>query len=87
MRTIRAILLTTVTALLASAGLAQATPDATSRPERGLRMTVVEARYGTPTNRYPAVGKPPIARWDYPTMVVYFENDQVIHTVLVPTAD
>jgi hypothetical protein len=49
-------------------------------------MAAVESRYGTPTARYPAVGNPPIARWEYPTMVVYFENDRVIHAVLTAAA-
>ncbi len=52
-------------------------------PERGARMTAVEQHFGAPATRYPAVGQPPITRWDYPGMVVYFENDRVIHTVLV----
>jgi len=65
---------------------ALAAPTADSRPERGLRMAAVEARYGAPTTRYPAVGKPAITRWDYPTMVVYFENDRLIHAVVTGDA-
>ena len=67
-----------------SAGAARAA-DATSaaHPERGDRMPAVEQHFGAPATRYPAVGQPPITRWDYPGMVVYFEGDQVIHTVLV----
>ena len=53
------------------------------RPERGMHMRALEARYGAPTTRYDAVGKPAITRWDYPTFVVYFEGDRVIHAVLV----
>lgn len=63
-----------------------AAPSAEGRPNRGLRMDVVEARFGAPTTRYPAVGKPPITRWDYPSMVVYFENDRVIHAVTAAAA-
>jgi hypothetical protein len=47
-------------------------------------MPTVEARYGAPTARYPAVGTPPITRWEYPSMIVYFENNRVIHAVLLP---
>jgi len=56
-------------------------------PERGQRMQAVEATFGEPTQRYPAVGAPPISRWDYPGFVVYFENDRVVHAVrLTPVA-
>jgi hypothetical protein len=62
-------------------------PAATAgRPERGARMSAIEARYGAPAERYPAVGQPPITRWDYPGFVVYFEYDRVIHAVLVGPA-
>jgi hypothetical protein len=59
---------------------------ATAHPDRGARMTAVEQHFGAPATRYPAVGQPPITRWDYPNMVVFFENDRVIHTVLVTPA-
>ncbi len=52
------------------------------RPENGMKMDAVEARYGAPAARYPAVGQPPITRWDYPGFVVYFENDLVLHAVV-----
>ena len=52
-----------------------------NRPARGMSMDKVEATYGAPTNRTPAVGEPPIARWEYPGFVVYFEHQFVIHTV------
>jgi hypothetical protein len=42
----------------------------------------VEAKYGAPQSRKPAVGDPPISRWDYPKFVVYFEYDRVIHAVI-----
>ena len=32
--------------------------------------------------KVPAVGKPPISRWEYPGFVVYFEHDHVIHSVV-----
>jgi hypothetical protein len=67
----------------ATAGAAAAPSE---RPENGMRMSDVEARYGAPATRYPAVGQPPITRWDYPGMVVYFEFDRVLHAVLVTSA-
>lgn len=56
------------------------------RPNRGSSMATVESRYGAPSNRHAAVGSPPISRWDYPQFSVYFENDRVLHTVLVRSA-
>jgi hypothetical protein len=52
-----------------------------NRPARGMSMEKVEATFGAPTNRAPAVGEPPITRWEYPGFVVYFEHQYVIHTV------
>jgi hypothetical protein len=56
------------------------------RPNRGSSMATVESRFGAPSNRHAAVGTPPISRWDYPQFSVYFENDRVLHTVLVRSA-
>ena len=58
-------------------------------PSSGMSMDSVEAKYGAPTRRVPAVGgasaqQPPITRWEYPGFVVYFENNRVIHTVVTP---
>jgi hypothetical protein len=50
-------------------------------PTRGMSMRSVEERFGAPENRAPAVGQPPITRWDYPGFSVYFENERVLHTV------
>ena len=52
------------------------------RPERGITMSAVEARFGAPLKRYPAIGEPPITRWDYPGFSVFFEHDRVIHAVV-----
>jgi hypothetical protein len=51
------------------------------RPARGMSMQKVESAFGTPASRVPAVGNPPISRWEYPGFVVFFEHDHVIHTV------
>ncbi len=56
---------------------------AAERPNRGNTMATVQSRYGEPTNRHATVGDPPITRWDYPNFAVYFENDRVLHAVLV----
>jgi hypothetical protein len=54
---------------------------APSTPARGQTMSQVERQYGAPAERFPAVGQPPITRWVYPSMVVYFEYDHVVHAV------
>lgn len=78
-------------ALLAAAGVAGAQtldmqdtrPSMTGeRPTRGMTQARVEAKYGEPVRRIAAVGEPPIARWEYPEMIVYFEYDRVIHAVI-----
>jgi len=51
-------------------------------PENGMSMSEVEAQYGAPEQRYPAVGQPPITRWSYPDYSVYFEHQLVIESVL-----
>ncbi|MFA5627914.1 MAG: hypothetical protein WCX90_05295 [Thiohalomonadaceae bacterium] len=50
-------------------------------PARGQHMKQVELHFGTPTNKLPAVGEPPITRWVYPGYTVYFEHQHVIHSV------
>jgi len=59
-------------------------PEAQARaatPSRGTSMAQVEQRFGAPTERFAAVGQPPITRWVYPGFVVYFEYQHVVHAV------
>lgn len=51
-------------------------------PGRGMRKEQVEERFGTPTEKDPAIGQPPITRWVYNNFTVYFEYDIVLHSVL-----
>jgi|SRR5450631_3873875 hypothetical protein len=51
-------------------------------PTRGMTMEEVTTKFGAPVNKVPAVGKPPISRWEYPGFVVYFEHEHVIHSVV-----
>jgi len=53
------------------------------RPKRGSTMAAVQSRFGEPATRHAAVGQPPITRWDYPQFAVFFENDRVLHAVIV----
>ncbi len=50
-------------------------------PTRGMSMPQVEQHFGEPHTRVPAVGEPPISRWDYQSFSVYFEHDRVLHAV------
>jgi hypothetical protein len=58
-------------------------PGSAAGPARGMSMEKVEATYGAPSRRVPAVGEPPITRWEYPGFVVYFERQLVIHAVAI----
>ena len=51
-------------------------------PRRGMTMEQVASKFGSPAAKVPAVGKPPISRWEYPGFIVYFEADHVIHSVV-----
>ena len=57
------------------------------RPRRGLTMTEVEKHFGAPVTRHPTVGggnphQPPITRWDYNGVSVFFERDRVVDSVV-----
>jgi hypothetical protein len=47
-----------------------------------MSMAEVESRFGAPAERFAAVGQPPITRWVYPSFVVYFEYQTVVHAVV-----
>ena len=51
-------------------------------PRRGMSPAEVESRFGTPFVKGATIGQPPISRWEYADYDVYFEQDQVLHTVL-----
>lgn len=51
-------------------------------PTRGMDMANVRNVYGAPRKEHPAVGEPPITRWDYEDFSVFFEYDKVIHSVV-----
>ena len=52
------------------------------RPVNGLSMETVSARFGEAEKTYPAIGEPPITRWNYAKFAVYFEHNLVIHSVV-----
>jgi hypothetical protein len=55
-------------------------------PARGMTMAQVASKFGDPVSKVPAVGSPPISRWEYSGFVVYFERDHVIHAVVSESA-
>lgn len=52
-----------------------------AKPRHGQSMVDVESKFGTPIEKFGAVGEPPITRWRYAEFTVYFEHDKVIHSV------
>jgi hypothetical protein len=59
----------------------QVRDSSVAKPKRGVTMSEVEAKFGTPVTKHDAVGSPPITRWDYAGFSVFFEHDRVIHAV------
>lgn len=55
-------------------------------PHNGNSMSQVRAQFGNPVTEVPAVGDPPISRWEYDGFSVFFENDLALHTVIHQTA-
>jgi hypothetical protein len=51
-------------------------------PRNGQSMDQVRQQFGEPALQVPAVGEPPISRWEYNGYTVYFENDLVLHSVI-----
>ncbi len=68
---------------LAVDGQVTVKPATVETPQRGSTMAAVEARFGAPANKAGPVGNPPITKWFYPNFVVVFENDKVLHAVVV----
>lgn len=60
--------------------------DTMQLPKNGQDKATVEAKFGTPAEKSPAVGDPPISNWKYDTYSVYFEHDLVLFAVLHPGA-
>lgn len=58
------------------------TPRPAQLPRRGVSMAAVEQQFGAPKHRDPAVGNPPITRWDYDGFSVFFEHQLVLHSVV-----
>ncbi|MDH3638604.1 MAG: hypothetical protein OES09_09085 [Gammaproteobacteria bacterium] len=50
-------------------------------PPNNMAEKEVLEKFGEPSERIPAIGNPPIARWKYPDYVVYYEWDRVIISI------
>ena len=57
----------------------------TKTPKRGITMDKVKQEFGDAKTALPAVGEPPITRWQYEDYTVYFEHDRVITSVFHET--
>ncbi|MCF6262275.1 MAG: hypothetical protein L3J24_01585 [Xanthomonadales bacterium] len=53
-------------------------------PQNGLTQQQVRQQHGSPLKEHPAIGDPPITRWDYQDYSVFFENKLVITAVQKP---
>jgi hypothetical protein len=58
-------------------------PANVETPQRGSSMEAVQAKFGEPANKAGPVGNPAITKWFYPNFVVVFENDKVLHAVVI----
>ena len=58
-------------------------PAGVETPQRGSSMEAVQAKFGEPSNKSGPVGNPAITKWFYPNFVVVFENDKVLHAVVI----
>lgn len=50
-------------------------------PSRGDSKHQVLERFGLADEEHPAIGQPPITRWDYREFSVYFEGNRVLNSV------
>ena len=72
-----------VSETLAIDGQVAIKPAGIETPQRGATMSAVEQKFGAPANKSGPVGNPAITKWFYPHFVVVFENDKVLHAVVV----
>lgn len=61
--------------------LAMSSMDSLKPLHTGQTMEQIEQKLGEPQQRLQSVGEPPIIRWQYADQTVYFEQNEVIHTV------
>ena len=59
----------------------QGDPQLTQLPQTGESRRSVLERFGLADEEHAPVGQPPITRWDYRELSVYFEYDHVVNSV------
>ncbi|MEN8206277.1 MAG: hypothetical protein ABFS24_09715 [Pseudomonadota bacterium] len=87
----RRILVSLLTLLLVNSGPAladvllvdsiQSAPQIQT-PRDGLTMSQIRQQFGNPKTELPAVGDPPITRWEYDGYSVFFEHNLALHSVI-----
>lgn len=78
--------ITTAEIIKIPVGQQQGVESGLQLPARGQSANSVRQRFGEPSRAYPAVGSPPISRWEYSGFAVYFEYDHVVHAVQLTMA-
>jgi hypothetical protein len=81
----KAVLVMTTVALAVFCSSLALAAEPVRVPGRGLTQEAVSRNFGEPQERMAPVGDPPITRWRYAGMTVYFEYDRVLHTVVHAT--
>jgi len=61
-------------------------PAGVQIPQRAITMGQVKMEFGEPVDTKPAVGEPPITRWEYANFTVFFEYNRVIESVVHPAS-
>jgi len=59
------------------------TVEGVLRPKRGMTMNDVEQKFGQADNTTGPIGEPPISTWTYSDFSVFFEDNIVIHSVVI----
>lgn len=59
----------------------QVTEEASELPHAGMSMPQVDSLFGEPAEKLGSIGNPPITTWRYADFNVYFERQQVVHSV------
>ncbi|HQV23220.1 MAG TPA: hypothetical protein PLJ88_09055 [Agitococcus sp.] len=67
--------------LVSALFFAGSTVYAADLPPQGMSMAKVQQKYGMPSTKTKAIGKPPITRWIYPDYTVVFEYKHVVQSV------
>ncbi|MFO1391991.1 MAG: hypothetical protein U1E94_07250 [Agitococcus sp.] len=73
--------------LVSALFFASSTVCAADLPPQGMSMAKVQQKYGMPSTKTKAIGRPPITRWIYPDYTVVFEYKHVVQSVRMVKED